>query len=75
MTLLASVAEVVDLVGSEPLQRQADGIEVFERLLCDAGLSPWRYAELMKAHPEALAASLEAVRASAGLSGKTQRPI
>ncbi|HEX6273505.1 MAG TPA: vWA domain-containing protein [Polyangiaceae bacterium] len=67
VTLLASVAEVVELVGSEPLRRKADAIEIFERLLLDAGLAPWRYAELMKAHPEALAPSLEAVRTSAGL--------
>jgi hypothetical protein len=67
VTLLASVAEVVDLVGSDPLRRQADAIEVFERLLCDAGVPPWRYAELMKAHPEELAAPLRAVRSSAGL--------
>jgi hypothetical protein len=67
VTLLASVAEVVDLLGSEPLRRQVDAIEIFERLLLDAGLAPWRYAELMKAHPEALTASLAAVRTSAGL--------
>jgi hypothetical protein len=67
VTLLASVAEVVDLVGSEPLRRQADAIEVFERLLCDAGVAPWRYAELMKAHPEALAAFLQALRTSVKL--------
>jgi hypothetical protein len=67
VTLLASVAEVVDLVGSEPLRRQADAIEVFERLMCDAGVAPWRYAELMKAHPDELAPSLKAVRSSAGV--------
>jgi hypothetical protein len=66
VTLLASVAEVVDLVGSDPLRRQADAIEIFERLLYDAGVAPWRYAELMQAHPEELAAALKAVRSSSG---------
>jgi hypothetical protein len=68
-TLLGSVAEVVDLVGAAPLERQADAIEVFERLLADAGVPPWRYAALLEAHPEPLTAAIAAVRSSVRLEG------
>ena len=58
----------MDLVGYEPLQRQADGIKVFEQLLCGAGLPPG----VRRAHEGAclkrFAASLEAVRAKRRLS-------
>ena len=67
LTLLGSVAEVVDLVGSPELRRQADAIEVFERLLLDAGMPPWRVAQLYRRYPPLVAPALGAVRAAAGV--------
>jgi hypothetical protein len=62
-TLLGSLVEVVDLVGSDALGRQADAIEVFERLLLDAGMQPSRYQELRQRYPAALAPALAALHA------------
>ena len=58
-----SLVEVVDLVGSDELGRKADAIEVFERLLLDAGMQPSRYQELRKRYPDVLAPALEALHA------------
>lgn len=64
LTLLPSVAEVASLVGDDVLGRRADAIEVFERLLIDAGMPPWRYAELCRRYPGALEPARAAVRAA-----------
>lgn len=61
---LASVAEVVGLLGGSPIARQADAIELLERLLPDAGLSPSRYRALLREFPEIVAPSLRALRES-----------
>ena len=58
---------VVDLVGSPGLRRQSDAIEVFERLLLDAGMPPWRFAQLYRRHAARLAPGLSAVRSAAGV--------
>jgi hypothetical protein len=60
--LLASVTEVVELVGGDDLERRASAIDVFERVLLDAGVTPWRYAELCRRYPQRLEASLTALR-------------
>ena len=57
----ASIAEVVALLGSSPLARQADAIELLERLLPDAGLSPARYRAVLREYPDAVSASLRAL--------------
>jgi hypothetical protein len=59
---LASVAEVVVLLGGSSIARQADAIELLERLLPDAGLSPARYRAVLREHPDAVASSLRALR-------------
>jgi hypothetical protein len=61
LTLLSSVTDVVELLSGEPLQRHVDAIEIFERLLCDSGVPPWRYAELFQRHPAAFRPALDAV--------------
>jgi hypothetical protein len=61
---LASVCEVVELLGGSPLARQADAIELLERLLPDARLSPARYRAVLREFPDAIAPSLLAVRAA-----------
>jgi hypothetical protein len=60
-TLLGSLVDVVDLVGSDALGRQADAIEVFERLLLDSGMPSSRYQELRQRYPEALFHALRAL--------------
>lgn len=62
--VLATVAEVVSIVGGSSLARRAEAIDVLERLLPDAGLSPARYQQVLAAHPEALAGALAAVHAT-----------
>jgi hypothetical protein len=59
---LASVAEVVSLLGGTPLARRADAIDLIERLLPDARLSPARYRGVLRAFPAAVAPSLKALR-------------
>lgn len=62
---LASVAEVMVLVGGPELARRAEAIELIERLLPDAHLTPARYRELLREWPGAVAAGLAAVHAAA----------
>lgn len=52
--LLAAVAELVELLGNEPLQRKVDAIELFERLLMERKLSYLRYRSLLDRHPAQL---------------------
>lgn len=59
---LASVAEVVALLGGSDLARRADAIELLERLLPDARLSPARYRAVLRDWPGAVAEGLIAVR-------------
>ncbi|MBX3217238.1 MAG: hypothetical protein KF850_34730, partial [Labilithrix sp.] len=59
---LASVAEVVALLGGAPAARQADAIDLLERLLPDARLTPARYRAVLREHPDAIAPSLRALR-------------
>jgi len=46
--VLVTVAEVVGELGTDPLRRRADAIELVERLLPDARLSPARFHELVE---------------------------
>lgn len=59
---LASVAEVVALLGGSPIARQADAIDLLERLLPDARLSPARYRAVLREFPHAVGSSLRALR-------------
>lgn len=66
---LASIAEILRSFGGSDLARMADAIELFERLLGDAGLSPARYQALLEAQPARLAPALATLRASVRLAG------
>lgn len=67
---LASVAEVTGLLGGSELARQADAIELLERLLPDARLTPARYRAALRDHPDLLGPALAAVhRAVRGRPG------
>jgi hypothetical protein len=61
LVALASVAEVVETVGSARLSRQADAVEMLERLLPDARISPARYQEILRDYPGAVEGALAAV--------------
>jgi hypothetical protein len=61
---LATVVEVVSEVSGSDLGRQADAIEIIERLLPDARLSPARYLAVMRAYPRAVSPALRAVHAA-----------
>lgn len=65
LAVLSSVAEVVVLVGGPELARRAEAIELVERLLPDAQLTPARYRELLREWASAIAPALAAVHAGA----------
>jgi hypothetical protein len=61
---LAVVAEVVGEVGGSELSRRADAIDLLERLLPDARLSPARYQAVLREGPALVASGLDAVHRS-----------
>lgn len=61
--LLASTVEVVAHVGGRPIERQAEAIVLFERLLFEHGLPPWTYAQIVREHGGLLEAELRTVHA------------
>jgi hypothetical protein len=62
---LSSVAEVVMLVGGPELARRAEAIELLERLLPDAQLTPARYREILRDWEGAIQPGLRALHAAA----------
>jgi hypothetical protein len=66
VTLLASLVEVVEMTSSDKENGKMDAIELFERLLADVGLAPWRVHELITRHPAAVAAPIRALRSVVG---------
>lgn len=61
---LASVVEVIRVVGGTELARRADAIELPERMMPDARLTPARYLEVLRTHGPALQAELRALHAA-----------
>ncbi len=68
--VLASVAEVVGELAGDPMHRKADAIELIERLLPDARLTPARYSEVLAEAAPRLGQALAAVHA--GVSGSAE---
>jgi len=64
LVVLATVAEVVGELGGTDLARRADAIELLERLLPDAELSPARWNAVLREEASAVAAGLGAVHAA-----------
>ncbi len=62
--VLASTIAVIDLVGSTSLERKIDAIDLVERLLADAGIPPWRYADLLRRYPALVRKEIDGVRAA-----------
>lgn len=69
--LMLAVAEVTELVGSNPNQRQLDAIEMFERLLLERHLTFLHYQTLINRYPAHFEAELARVWAATTL---TPRP-
>ena len=63
--VLATIAEVVGELGASALHRKADAIELLERLLRDARLSPGRYDELTSRYQHALSEAMRGVHTAA----------
>jgi hypothetical protein len=63
--LLSTVAEMIGVVGGSDLSRMADAIDLLERLLPDARLTPARYQEVLGQGITDLAKPLAAVRQAA----------
>ena len=63
--LLSTVAEMIGVVGGSDLSRMADAIDLLERLLPDARLTPARYHEVLSQASADLAKPLAAVRQAA----------
>ena len=61
VVLLATITEVVGLVEGTELARQADAIDLLERLLPDARLSPARYEAVLAGWPSHTKGALDAV--------------
>jgi len=45
--VLTTVAELIGYLDGQPLQRRVDAIEILERLLLEAGVSPWAYCRAL----------------------------
>ncbi|MCA9706958.1 MAG: VWA domain-containing protein [Myxococcales bacterium] len=75
LVVLTTIAEVVESVGSNRLGRQADAVELLERLLPDSRLTPGRYHEVLRTYPAQLGPALEAVHGAvhAGLAWRIER--
>ncbi|MEZ4296562.1 MAG: hypothetical protein R3B70_16435 [Polyangiaceae bacterium] len=70
LVVLATLADVLADTGGPPLERLADAVDLLERLLPDARLSPARYRAVVAAPTPGVASALAAVwgaaRAEAG---------
>ena len=65
LVALGTVAEVVGEMSAEPIMRQADAVDILERLLPDARLTPAAYDAVIRAGVEPVEAAIAAVRAAA----------
>ncbi|MEJ7733080.1 MAG: hypothetical protein WKG00_28270, partial [Polyangiaceae bacterium] len=61
---LSAVGDVVSEMGGTELARRADAIDILERLLPDARLSPGRYREVLRHRAPTVMRALEAVHAA-----------
>jgi hypothetical protein len=72
LAALATVAEVVETFGTAPTERQADAIELIERLLAEASVPPWAYAAAVRQPSDALKKALRAVHLAARFGASAQ---
>ena len=67
--VLAATVTVIELVGSSALERKIDAIEIVERLLIDAGIPPWHYADLLRRYSAELREGISRVRSVVAARG------
>ncbi len=77
LVVLASITEVVEAVGSNRLGRQADAVDLLERLLPNARLTPARYHEVLRMYPHELAPALRVLHEAidAGIGARIAAPF
>jgi von Willebrand factor type A domain len=68
VSLVDGVTEVLSLMKAEHRELQADALEVFQRSLSDAGISPFEYTELLDRFPERFQKALEKLYETVGLN-------
>jgi hypothetical protein len=68
-SLLESVAEIVSLMSSDPSERQADALEIFQRGLYDIGISPLDYARLRSLFPDRFRPPMERLYEALRMNG------
>jgi hypothetical protein len=68
VSLVDGVTEVLSLMKAEHRELQADALEVFQRNLSDAGISPFEYTELLDRFPERFQKALEKLYETVGLN-------
>jgi hypothetical protein len=71
VSLVDGVTEVLTLMTAEHRERQADALEVFQRSLSDAGISPFEYTELLDRFPERFQKSFKNLYKTVGLAYET----
>tara|TARA_R110002096_G_scaffold44524_8_gene119839 strand:+ start:40847 stop:42877 length:2031 start_codon:yes stop_codon:yes gene_type:complete len=64
IVVLATIADVVVSVSSDRYLRRADALDILERLLPNARLSPGRYSVVLKLYPHATAGALTVLKAA-----------
>lgn len=76
LVLLSAIVEVLELSGDTPHARQADAVDLLERLLPNARLSPARYHDVLRLHPAEVAEPIAAVHAASerGVMWQLGRP-
>lgn len=63
--VVCTVAELTDFLSGTPISRRVDAIELLERLLLEAGVSPWAYTRSLPHATDACRTALRALRQSA----------
>ena len=63
---LLSVRELLVYLDGPPLQRRVDAIEILERLLLEAGVSPWAYCNALPFATDQARQAIAELRTSAG---------
>jgi hypothetical protein len=71
--VLVSVAELVELLEGTPLARRVNAIEILERLLLEAGVSPWAYCRALSAASSTASEALDRIRASAHAGSRDEK--
>jgi hypothetical protein len=63
--VVCTVTELTDFLSGTPISRRVDAIELLERLLLEAGVSPWAYTRALPHATDACREALRALRQSA----------